>query len=353
MAFWRHAHAPLGGRRHPAAVVLGTATLLLAVLACDPTPTVGTGRSRSVPSGFVAFVGVSAQDPLWGVLRATAVREAALQSDLELKTAVPRAASANAQTDLLRDLYTPQMRGLCIRPVDAIGMREIIEDLLGKGVVVVTMLMPIASDKIILHADLDEAAVGRALAAAAVDALSDKGTVAVLHAGENTPNLRQRYLGLHQRLLESPGLTVLQEMDCDDNEFIAVRLMNQYTERFPRLNLWIAVDDWPLRRLAPGGRLLPETCQLITFNPSPDHWPLLENGTCAAIVGGRYDLVAEHAVQMCISAVRGEVPSIRTYLAPPITVTRGSLPQFREQWFKWRQSAVSERRPGRNVPPAP
>ena len=284
--------------------------------------------------GFIAFVGASRNDPLWGVLRATAERYQAGLGGFEVRTAVPDILSPNAQINLLREMHSAEMRGLCIQPADAAIMKDILEDLRIEGVPVVTMLTRIEAENPFVHAGLDELAIGRAMADAIFRALEGKGTIALLYDRGSTSRHADRYLGFKERIVQLPGVAVLRELDCQGNDFVAERLVRDYMERFPRLNGWVSIDNWPLRNIPSTERLLPRDCKMVTYGPFPQYWPRISDGTCHAIVGARYERVAENALRMCVTAARGEVLLLTDYLAPPVTITQRNLTRFKLSWLR-------------------
>jgi ribose transport system substrate-binding protein len=300
---------------------------------CEPEPNV----AREEMKGVIAFVGVAGDDPIWRVLEATALRQQDTVGHLSIRVATPENPTANAQVRLLRRLYSPRMRGLCIQPADGRAMQEILEELRSKGVAVVTMLETVPSHMDFMHAGVDDMAIGRAMADAIHDAVGSEGTIAIIHDEQRDVHYTDRYLGFQERLRNTPGIHVLRELDCKNNEFVARRQLRDFMERFPRLNGWVSIDDWPLRLIDPEERLLPASCTMVTYNPLPQYWPLIRNGTCHAIIGARYDLVAERAIHMCAAALYGELPSTGSYAAPPVTVTARNLTVFKLDWFKWRE----------------
>jgi len=291
-------------------------------------------RAPQSRQGFVAFIGASQDDPLWPTLSATADRYREGLGHMGLEIRAPKIRSANAQADLIRALHSPQMRGLCIEPADQEIMRDVLCELQVKGVAVVTMMKPIECEDPLPFAGLDEMAVGQALADAVVTTLDGKGTIAVLDGDEELPALRDRGIGFRERMRQWPAVDILREMNCDGKPFVAERMIRDYMERFPRLDAWVALDDWPLREFPGEPRLLPKTCQLVTTNPYPCYWPLLYDGTCAALVGSEYERVAQEALHMCQIAIQGEPLSLDHYLAPPVTVTVRNLNWYRRNWFK-------------------
>lgn len=297
-------------------------------------------RKADIPSelqehgGFIALVGLRADDPCWSVFEASARRYATSLAGLGLRTCMPANATPLAQTKALRDMHSKLLRGVCIEPADTSMMVDILEDLRASGVVVVTMMTELPSNLPFPHAGLDELAIGRAMADAAHEAVGDSGTAAVLHGGDATPRLRDRLLGFEERIAELPSVTVLRSFDCEGNTFVANRILREYSERFPRLDVWVSLDDWPLRKPESGGRLLPKTCGIVTYGPFPRNWPLLADGTCRALVGAEYERIAENAVRMCATLARGQPLTTQRYLAPPVTWTASSLTEMKIAWFR-------------------
>ncbi len=308
------------------------AALTSILVGCDETRKISTKPSEQ---GFIAFVGNEKSDPVWRVLAATAERYREGLGDFDLKVVAPEANAPSAQTRLLRQIHSPRMRGLCIWPTDTTVMREILLDLRTKGVPIVTMMMPVPNPEPFVYSGIDEIKVGEAMAKAAYEAIDGNGTIALLKHGGDSVQHGDRYLGFSESANETVGMTILSEMACMGNAFVGQRLVRDYVERFPRLNAIVALDDWPLRELKSGETLLPRGCRLITFGPYPDYWPLVNGGSCYALVGGEYDRIAENALQKCVTLARGEVLDIGEFFAEPITIKQSNLKDFRIEWFKW------------------
>ncbi len=313
----------------PAAMVLA-----LLVGGCEPQVTNPVPRRAAV--GFIALVGASEEDPLWLTFRAAAESYRPNLAGFELRVAAPPQASVADQLALLRSFDPAQMRGLCIQPVDA-ALGEELQLLHQKGVAVVTMMTRVVGDESFPHTGVDEMAVGRAMADAALEAVDGKGAIAVVdHAGGDRA-LGDRRVGFSERLSALAGLNVLREFDCRGTPDTARTQIRDYMERFPRLNGWVALDNWPLRQWSAQTSLLPASCQIVSCKPYPEYWPLILDDTCHALVGARYEQIAEHALRMCVTGAQGQLPTTRTFLAPPVTVTKQNLAWFRQHWFDTRK----------------
>lgn len=285
----------------------------------------------------MAFIGAAEDDELWPILSATAERYREGLEGLELTAQAPKVRSADEQLQLVRSLQVPGLRGLCIQPVDPDALRDLLCELQTKGVVVVTMLQPVRCTDPLPYSGLDNLAIGEALADVLVAELAGKGSIAVLTDSNGSQAVHDRLVGFHERMRQAPGIGILRELDCDGSPVLAERLIREYLERFPRLDAWVAVEDWPLREHPRDQPLLTGGCRLVMTGIRPKYWAFLSDGTCAALVGAEYERVAESALRMCMIAIQGEPLPIRTYLAPPVTVTTRNLNWYRAKWFEARK----------------
>jgi ABC-type sugar transport system substrate-binding protein len=324
---------PATARRRAATAAFVLAAVVVSVGGCEDSGSIPRPSERS---GEIGFIGASRQDPLWRVLYATAMREVRSYRGFELRTDAPHFASHYAQAQIIREMYSEKLLGLCVQPVDPIAIRDQLEQLRTKGVAVVVMFNSVESANHFLFAGVDEMAAGRALGDALLETLGN-GTAAVILSGTPTPGASVRYLGFKERMAASAGVTILKELDCRGDVDLAHRLLREFTERYPRLDAVVSVEDWPLRRRSVQERILPANCRLVTYGAMPDHWHRLTDGTCAALIGAPYDQVARQALEACISTIRGELSGQSTYLAPPWVVKPENLAEFRHQWFEWRE----------------
>ena len=172
------------------------------------------------------------------------------------------------------------------------------------------------------------------MADALIGALNGDGTTALLLDGQAGQAGADRLIGFRERLRSAPSIDIQKEIDLDGESASAFRRMQEYSERFPRLDAWVALDNWPLRDVAAVPSILPPHCQLVTSTPLPGHWERIRDRTCAALIGVRYERIAEAALRMCTAVIQREPLQSGTYLAPPITVTAKNLRWYQSYWFE-------------------
>lgn len=283
---------------------------------------------------FIAFIGPVEDDPLWPLMRATAEHYRDGLTDLDLVARAPSTRSADEQIRIIRELEGKALRGLCIEPVDPQVLRDVICKLQTDGVVVVAMMQRIECEDPLPFAGVDEMAVGGAIAEALRRAVGGPGTVAVMTDSTAGQRVSDRTLGFRERMRLETDLKVLREFDCKGDTAESERIVREYMERFPRLDAWASLDNWPLRNLNVERPLLPSSCRMVTTTPLPEYWPRIRDRTCAALVGVKYERIAESALGMCAALVQREPLQTWTYLAPPVTVTEHNLNWYRVNWFE-------------------
>ena len=325
---------------HHVLALLNVVATGLVTAACSPSssPTVGMDK------GFIAVVGAGQDDPLWPVLRGSALRYQEFLGEVPLRVEAPPTVSSHAQAQLIRRLRREGMRGLCIQVVDPEAIAPHLNRIANEGVTVVTMIHPVEGQPGPMHCGVDQGLIGEALADTIAEAVQGKGTIAVLHANSKADYARERYQAFAARLKRYPRIMVLLEFDCGGNNQRAQEMIRRCMKRFPRLNGWVAIDNWPLRGLDPQTRLLPPSCKLVATDPNPKLWDHLSAGTCLAMIAADYDQIAQQAVLKCAVALEGNLVRWRTFLAKPRPVWQSTLHTYKMEWIEWCS---------RQSPPAP
>jgi ABC-type sugar transport system substrate-binding protein len=326
--------------------------LSLASAGCDKLP---SNAPSAAQTGYIAFVGAAEDDPYWPVLRASAEQYREGLGGLRLVTKAPSTRSAAAQIQLLHALPASSLRGICIVPADAKSdaLRDALCELETRGVKVITLVDRVSCADELPFAGVDEVALGHAMADALIETLHGEGTVALLVDGTAERHIEDRLVGFRERMRSAPGVRVQKEIDAQRDPSGAKRAMQEYTERFPRLDAWVAIDNWPLQDVSGEPLLLPTDCRLITSTPLPQYWGRLRDRTCAALIGVRYERIADAALRMCSAAAQQEPLPSRIYLAPPVTVTAKNLNWYQAYWFESLKRPTDVRQTEETVDDAP
>jgi ABC-type sugar transport system substrate-binding protein len=290
-------------------------------------------RSRH---GFVAFVGAGPNDPLWPVLRAGGKRYLDTGSLMDIRFFNPPSDAPQAQVDLVAHLNDPDLLGLCIQINDVEAMTPILERLRKRGITVITMVKLAGTRDRFTHVGLDEMQIGEMLAHCTIQYLGDKGgTIMVLHAGDQHPVYGPRHLAFVDQVRRNSKIDVLADLDCKGDPREARRIIKDRTERYPRLNLWVSMDDWALADGTPGSEVFGKGPRYITSGGLPRQWPLVRSGVCPCVVGADYGDIAARAAQFCISGVREPAQERRDFYVPMRSVSADNLDAYARDWSAW------------------
>lgn len=314
------------------ACVLG----LLLLGSCRDTATEKDLVDEFAMRGFVAFIGAGPHDPLWPVLKAGGQRFLHGGSPVDIRFFTPSSDTPQAQADLLASLNDPDMRGICVQINDPDAVTPIMTRLHTRGMPIVSMVEPLPSAIRFAHVGLDNMAVGRELAKCTIDALGDRGgTIMVLSAGDRHPIYGPRYLAFTEEIRRKSSISVFADVDCHADPAEARRVIAERSRRYPRLDAWVAMEDWPLEDGTPAEKVFQAETRYITCGGVPRQWTLLRNGRSPGIVAADYGQIGRRAAELCVSAIREPAQERRTFYVETRRITPATLDAYQAAWMEW------------------
>lgn len=315
-----------------AVVILGLVISAISGARCGPP----TDARIERPDEFaVAFIGAGRNDPLWPVLRAGAERYIHEFQLPGIRIDAPRVSSPTDQIALLKSLPNEGYRGVCVQVNDPSVLDPVIRQLCGAGMRVVTMVNDSATDVRSASCSVNNAALGRTLAEAVIKLLGGEGSIMVIHAGEEHAVLGDRLWAFRSAINGQPAIKTYFWLNCNDRPAEAERLIRDHAQRYPNLDAFVALDNWPIRFLQGKPRLLPEGCKLVTVGGDPSYWRYIEDGTVGAMVEARHGNTGFEAVRLCEKAIQNETIFVVRNDLPLEIVTRETLDAFRVNWIEW------------------
>ncbi len=292
--------------------------------------------SKERARGFVAFVGAGPSDPLWPVLEAGGKEFARTGSRMRFRFLNPASDSPKAQADLLASLDDPDLRGLCIQVNDPESISPALSRLHTRGVAVVSMMVPAPEPLRFAHVGLDQTAIGRELGRCTVDSLgAEGGTVMLLRADERHPVYGPRYYAFMEEIQRASRVSLLADVNCHADPSEARRLIAERVRKYPRLDLWVALEDWALQDDASAEEVFGPTTRYITCGGWPRQWPLVRSGRCPCIVAADYGGIARRAAQFCADAARDPLQNKRIAYLDLQRLTAANLDEYQRVWSSW------------------
>jgi hypothetical protein len=158
----------------------------------------------------------------------------------------------------------------------------------------------------------------------------------VVHAGSDHPVYGLRHLTFMEQMRKTSRIIVMGDLDCKADPVEARRIIKERTKRFPRLDLWVSMGDWPLADGMPAKEVFGTSKQrYITFGGLPRQWPLIREGLCPYIVAADYGEIATRAATLCYSSIREPTQEQRISRIPLRTIAAGNLDEYRHDWARW------------------
>jgi len=296
------------------------------------------GCDRAAPGADVeytfALVGPVVDHPAWPVVQAGARRFATDHPSVHIIFDAPQRDTPAAQQALIGRVRQQRLDAMAVWPANGAALVGLIDDLVGRGVPVVTVGVDAADSRRVGFVGWDQRRVGEALADLAGEQIRSGRTLMVLHADRRADHLAVRWQALRSTLSAQQRLKTLMELDCQGSPAVARERIAERMGRYPDLSGWISLEDWPLRGLDERASLLPAGCVMITCHPGPAYWSMVANGE-AAFVATDYFQWGWRAMWIAHNAVRSVPLEAPDYYTPIEQVTADNLAAWQQRWHGW------------------
>lgn len=311
--------------------------MLLSLGGCGDDPP-GAVAPENVNSkrGYIAFVGAGPDDPLWPVLEASAKRQLASAATMGVRFLNPTGNAPSDQVELLKNLHDRDFRGLCIHLRNVEALTPALASLHSGGIPIVSMMQPAPPELRAGHVGLDETSVGHDLAqGTAKELVPADSTIMLLHAGYDHALYGARYMAFMEQIKQAGHIALLAEFNCHADPREARRIMQERSERYPRLSAWVSLADWPSEGASSPDEFLRSGTRYITFGGLPHQWSLVRKGISPCLVGADYSQIGGRALQLCESTIRDPVQTDRVVHIPTRTITPANLDEYVRDWSLW------------------
>lgn len=285
----------------------------------------------------IVVIAEAEDEPTWAVVQATASTFARNNPLTHIETRAPRTASPTGQQDLLRALEQEEIDAVCIHPIEAFSLAEMIDVLSQRGLSVVVFGRDVPSSKRGSYCGPSDFEIGQKSVEAAVKVLADRSkTIMLLHGGTQTEERSKRYYGFKQQMAQTGGMEVLREVDCQGNPSDSIGLVRTESRRYPRAGCWVFLDDWPLRALRGEEPLLPLGATIVLCNGSPRYFDRLRDGQVQAMVAFDYQKTVSESLYAAVRLVEDRTGGFSPVVdIPAEIITAQELPDYESRWAAW------------------
>jgi ribose transport system substrate-binding protein len=193
---------------------------------------------------MLAFVPKALNNPVFEITRAGAEARARQLHDVSFRWIGPTTTDAAAQSQIVDDLVTQGVSGICISCNDPAALLPAINRAADAGVAVVTWDSDAPASRRLTTIGIDQEAAGFKAGSLLSQRLVS-GKVAILTGTPGALNLEKRRAGFLKAIAGNPRLQVVATDPCNDDIQRAVEIVEQRINATPDLSGYFFVGMWP------------------------------------------------------------------------------------------------------------
>jgi ABC-type sugar transport system substrate-binding protein len=290
---------------------------------------------KPATSGFIGVLGSDPTDPFFKVMRSRVSNYRYGGRPIELRFDAPANRDAEEQMKIVRKWQAQNLVGLCIRVVDAQRQLHELLKLRTSGIAVVTMMEELDHADPFLHVGPDERALGEDLAELVSKSIGTKGTLGLVVNADASPAGKKRFDAFRHRLRTYGLLHVLSEEDCQGKPQAAIDMINERMRRYPNLNAWVSLENWPLKSQQDVTTILTGRCKFITVDAVPSMPVWKSDLHFGGAVVNHFDEIIDEAIAICSHVVRGDTLINKRITSEYSVVTPDRRNEFQNRWDRW------------------
>lgn len=320
---------------------------LLILCRCDGPSGPGTGQDKY--EGSICVVGRGPRDPLARMLVQEVDRFRQAFPRIRVELLQPKVETAQAQHDSLEGLATQRWNVVVVWVTEPFILRGDLDQISRQGAPVVLLGRDVPDSGRAVFCGVAERDAGAALADACAHVLPGGGTIGVLYGGKTDPAVAERWDGFRTAVEKKAGLSMLRAVDCSNRELESTGILATEIRKYPRMGGWVLLDAWPLQGLSADATPVPPEAALVFFSHGLDELARIKRGQSVAMVTVDAREMVRRGLSMALLRLRSAPMEARTFLLPPLIVTRATLDEFCLQQAIGTRSATS----GQARQPAP
>jgi len=299
---------------------------LLVIIGCDRAP-----KSRVLePNSLIAVIGPPTGNPQWPAIQGGAARAAARLPHVRLAFFNPQADDPEALRQAAEQALLQHPRAVCIYVSSPETAGPAVQDLISRGMVVVTMGTAAGEASVYAHVDTSLPAAAQELAEKLdIYAAPGRSYVLVHEAGRNTA-ATQCYDRFMLGAEKQYTMKLLEMQNAAESPLSSRELIRQMLQRFQNASVVVTFSAEPWLA-APPPLILEAHTRFITMSAAPPLWSWLRSGQAALLIGPIDGEIGELAVEFALEGItepgHGGVRVVRSQF-----VTRENLEEFAERY---------------------
>ena len=241
------------------------------------------------PDLKIAMIAKSASNPIFVSARMGA--EAAAKeirqrtgSSIEIAWLTPETEDGAVQAQRIAQAVSDGANAVLISCSDAAKVTPAINDVVAKGVPVMTFDSDAPDSKRFAFLGIDDVKAGKDVLDELAGHIGDAGSVAILAGNQNAPNLQKRVAGVKEAAKTHPKIKIIGTFYHVETPQDATAEVLRVQKANPQLKGWAMVGGWPLFTDTLLTQLNPEKTKIVAVDALPTELAYVQKGLAPVLL---------------------------------------------------------------------
>ena len=203
---------------------------------------VSTGLAQQ--EKWVVFSVKNIVNPFWKACWVGAQKAAAEVKGIKLTYTSPtKADNIDEQTRMMEDIILQRPQGIVFVPVDYVALVPTVEKMNKANIPVFNYCNEMAGGKYHIYVGCDDETLAYEIAKYAFKAVGNKGKVILQDGVPGAITAQNRKKGFNRAIKDTPGMELLTTQPANYNRLMAMQVMENLLQRFPKVDVVLAAND--------------------------------------------------------------------------------------------------------------
>jgi ribose transport system substrate-binding protein len=322
-------------RRHCAALSTLSLLFLSAAAVAGPGKPQTVGPENTVHPGEkarIAFVTNNSSD-WWTLAKSGVLRAKTELSDADINFVMPSDGTAAAQQELVEQEISQGVTGIAIAPVDPSNQSAWIDELVGRGITVVTQDSDAPASKRLCFVGMDNHAAGMLAGREIRKALPRGGKIAIFVGIPNALNARERISGIRDALKGSHVTIVDVKADQADHALAfsnAADALRRHPDLAGEIGVWSYNGPTILAAVHSARKI--GKVKIVCFDEEDQVLEGIESRAISATIVAQPELFGYRSIKLLDAAVHGDqsrIPASGKQYVSSLAITASNIRAFK------------------------
>ncbi len=203
---------------------------------------VSTGLAQQ--EKWVVFSVKNIVNPFWKACWVGAQKAAAEVKGIKLTYTSPtKADNIDEQTRMMEDIILQRPQGIVFVPVDYVALVPTVEKMNKANIPVFNYCNEMAGGKYHIYVGCDDETMAYEMAKFVFKAVGNKGKVIIQDGVPGAITAQNRKKGFNRAIKDTPGMELLATQPANYNRLMAMQVMENLLQRFPKIDVVLAAND--------------------------------------------------------------------------------------------------------------